>query len=93
MLDSPFGMCPLHSEVVDALFILLKPGLFPEIHSGGILLTIMCLITKPNTASAWHIFLVVSHAESVTKMTHAVLAQKPVILSFISDFTELSREW
>ncbi len=26
-------------------------------------------------------------------MAHAVLAQKPVILSFISDFTELSRQW
>ena len=93
MLDSPFGMCPLHSEVVEALFILLKPRLFPEIHSGGILSTIMCLITKPNTASAWHIFLIVLHEESVTKMAHAVLAQKPGILSFICDFTELSRQW
>ena len=93
MLDSPFGMCPLHSEVVDALFILLKPGIFPEIHSGGILLTIMCLITKPYTVIAWLIFLVVLYAEYVTIMAHAVLAQKPGIFSFISDFTELSRQW
>ncbi len=86
-------MCPLHSKVVDALLIFLESRLFPEIHSGGILLTIMCLIAKPYTVSVWLIFLVVSHAESVTIMAHAVLAQKPVILSFISDFTELSRQW